>query len=53
VPVVATGAIVQGPLNCVMTLADSGITRPRQLQGVTIQRVVHGLTHLADQARHT
>jgi len=33
VPVVATGAIVQGPLNCVMTLADSGITRPRQLQG--------------------
>jgi len=33
VPVVATGAIVQGPLNCVMTLTDSGITRPRQLQG--------------------
>jgi len=33
IPVVATGAIVQGPLNCVMTLADSGITRPRQLQG--------------------
>ncbi len=33
VPVVATGAIVQGPLNCVMTLTDFGITRPRQLQG--------------------
>jgi len=33
VPVVATGAIVQRALDCIMTLKSSGITRPRQLQG--------------------
>lgn len=36
VPVVATGAIVQAPLNCIMTLKSSGITRPRQLAGKTV-----------------
>ncbi len=36
VPVVATASIVQEPLNCIMTLHSSGITRPRQLQGRTI-----------------
>jgi len=32
-PVVATAAIVQRPLSCIMTLRSSGIARPRQLQG--------------------
>ncbi len=36
IPVVATAAIVQRPLNCIMTLKRSGITRPRQLQGKTV-----------------
>jgi ABC-type nitrate/sulfonate/bicarbonate transport system substrate-binding protein len=36
IPVVATAAIVQRPLNCIMTLKHSGITRPRQLQGKTV-----------------
>jgi len=36
IPIVATAAIVQRPLNCIMTLARSGITRPRQLQGKTV-----------------
>ena len=36
VPVVATAAIVQRPLNCVMALRSSDITRPRQLQGKTV-----------------
>jgi putative hydroxymethylpyrimidine transport system substrate-binding protein len=36
VPVVATAAIVQRPLNCVMALHSSDITRPRQLQGKTV-----------------
>src|SRR5439155_24112449 len=36
VPVVATAAIVQRPLNCVMALESSDITRPRQLQGKTV-----------------
>lgn len=35
-PVVATAAIVQQPLNSVLTLKSSGITRPRQLQGKTV-----------------
>ncbi len=35
-PVVATAAIVHRPLNCIMTLASSGITRPRQLEGRTV-----------------
>lgn len=35
-PVVATASIVQQPLNCVLTLKSSGITRPRQLQGKTV-----------------
>ena len=54
VPVVATGAIVQGPLNCVMTLADSGITRPRQLQGrlVGIAGLPSDQTTLAAVVRH-
>jgi len=33
VPIVATGSLVQAPLNCILTLASSGITRPRLLQG--------------------
>ena len=36
VPVIATAAIVQSPLNCVMSLQSSGITRPRQLAGKTV-----------------
>ena len=36
VPVVATAAIVQRPLNCIMALRSSDITRPRQLQGKTV-----------------
>lgn len=36
VPVVATASIVQQPLNCIMTLRSSRITRPRQLQGRTV-----------------
>ena len=36
VPAVATGAIVQRPLNCIMALRSSDITRPRQLQGKTV-----------------
>jgi putative hydroxymethylpyrimidine transport system substrate-binding protein len=36
VPVVATAAIVQRPLTCVMALRSSDITRPRQLQGKTV-----------------
>ena len=36
VPIEATAAIVQRPLNCIMTLQSSGITRPRQLVGKTI-----------------
>jgi len=36
VPVVATAAIVQHPLNCVMSLWSSGITRPRQFMGKTV-----------------
>ena len=36
VPVIATAAIVQKPLNCVMALASSGIKRPRDLQGKTV-----------------
>jgi putative hydroxymethylpyrimidine transport system substrate-binding protein len=35
-PIVATAAIVQRPLNCIMSLAGSGITRPRQLEGHTV-----------------
>jgi putative hydroxymethylpyrimidine transport system substrate-binding protein len=35
-PIVATAAIVQRPLNCIMSLASSGITRPRQLEGHTV-----------------
>lgn len=33
IPVTATGAIVQKPLNAVLALASTGITRPRDLQG--------------------
>jgi putative hydroxymethylpyrimidine transport system substrate-binding protein len=36
VPVVATAAIVQSPLNCIISLQSSGITRPRQLVGKTV-----------------
>ena len=36
VPVVAVRAIVQRPLNCVMTLSASGITRPSDLRGKKI-----------------
>ena len=32
-PVVATAALVQRPLSCIMTLHSSGIARPSQLQG--------------------
>jgi putative hydroxymethylpyrimidine transport system substrate-binding protein len=35
-PVVATAALVQRPLNCVMALKSSDISRPRQLQGKTV-----------------
>jgi len=33
IPIVATAAIVQQPLNCVLTLKSSGIARPKQLEG--------------------
>lgn len=36
IPIMATAAIVQRPLNAVLTLASSGIVRPRQLQGHTV-----------------
>ena len=36
IPVQATGAIVQRPLNAILTLKSSGITRPRQLEGHTV-----------------
>lgn len=36
IPVVATGAIVQRPLNAVLTLRSTGIVRPRQLEGKTV-----------------
>jgi putative hydroxymethylpyrimidine transport system substrate-binding protein len=36
IPIVATAAIVQQPLNCILTLRSSGITRPRQLAGRTV-----------------
>lgn len=36
IPVLATAAIVQRPLDCVMTLKSSDIARPRQLQGRTV-----------------
>src|SRR5436309_12380482 len=35
-PVVATAAIVQRALNCIMALKSSDISRPRQLQGKSI-----------------
>jgi putative hydroxymethylpyrimidine transport system substrate-binding protein len=36
VPVTAVGAIAQVPLNSIMARADSGITRPRDLEGKTV-----------------
>ena len=36
VPIVATAAIVQRPLNAVLALQSTGITRPRQLEGHTV-----------------
>ncbi len=36
IPVTATAAIVQKPLNAVLALASTGITRPRQLVGHTV-----------------
>ncbi|HEY8283656.1 MAG TPA: ABC transporter substrate-binding protein [Chloroflexota bacterium] len=36
IPVTATGAIVQKPLNAVLAVAGTGITRPRDLQGHTV-----------------
>ncbi|MCH7606787.1 MAG: ABC transporter substrate-binding protein [Chloroflexi bacterium] len=36
VPVVSIAALVQHPLNSVMTLSDSGITEPKDLKGKTI-----------------
>jgi len=36
IPIVATAAIVQRPLNVVLSLAGSGIVRPRQLEGRTV-----------------
>ncbi len=36
VPVVSIAALVQHPLNSVMTLKESGIVRPRELKGKTI-----------------
>jgi len=52
--VVATAAIVQRPLDCVMALARSGITRPRQLQGkvVGIAGLPNDYTNLAAIVRH-
>ncbi len=54
VPVVATAAIVQSPLNCVMTLRISGITRPRQLVGktVAVAGVESDYTDIAAMVRH-
>jgi len=53
-PVVATAAIVQRPLDCVMALARSDITRPRQLQGkvVGIAGLPNDYTNLAAIVRH-
>jgi putative hydroxymethylpyrimidine transport system substrate-binding protein len=36
VPVTATGAIIQRPLNCLMALRSTGITRPRDLMSHTV-----------------
>lgn len=36
IPVAATAAIVQRPLNAVLALRSTGITRPRQLEGRTV-----------------
>ena len=36
VPVVAVRSIVQRPLNCIMALKSSGITRPADLKGKTV-----------------
>jgi putative hydroxymethylpyrimidine transport system substrate-binding protein len=36
IPVTATAAIVQRPLNCVLALKSTGITRPRQLEGHSV-----------------
>jgi ABC-type nitrate/sulfonate/bicarbonate transport system substrate-binding protein len=36
IPVTATAAIVQRPLNAVLALRTTGITRPRQLEGHTV-----------------
>ena len=36
IPVMATAAIVQRPLNAVLALRSTGITRPRQLEGRTV-----------------
>ncbi|HVA92534.1 MAG TPA: ABC transporter substrate-binding protein [Chloroflexota bacterium] len=36
IPATATAAIVQRPLNAVLALAGTGITRPRQLEGHTV-----------------
>lgn len=36
IPVESIGALVQHHLNCIMTLARSGITSPRQLAGKTV-----------------
>ncbi|MGH2344583.1 MAG: ABC transporter substrate-binding protein [Chloroflexota bacterium] len=36
IPVTATAAIVQKPLNAVLALASTGITRPRDLEGHTV-----------------
>ena len=36
IPIVAAAAIVQRPLNAVLSLAGSGIVRPRQLEGRTV-----------------
>jgi putative hydroxymethylpyrimidine transport system substrate-binding protein len=36
IPVVAIGAVVQKPLNAVLALKSTGITRPRQLEGHTV-----------------
>ncbi len=54
IPIVATAAIVQRPLDCVMALARSGITRPRQLQGkvVGIAGLPNDDTNLAAIVRH-
>ncbi len=54
VPVVATGAIVRTPLNCILTLASSGITRPRLLRGrlVGIAGLPNDRPTLATVVRH-